>query len=323
MPVPDRERGAALLTVLLLVAIISVMAGTALEKMRLSTRLASNAVAGSQARAWAQAAETMALLKVTDVLGRDASRVTLAGNWSNTPVPLPIPEGTAVARVRDGGNCFNLNGLVTETTPGVYAAYAPAMVQFTNLMRLVGVTGQNPEAITAATTDWIDSGNDPLPNGAEDSSYKGYRTANTLMADVSELRAVSGMTAETYARLRPWLCTLPKAEPSKVNVNTLLPEQAPLLAMLLPQSVAPQTISGLLLRRPPQGYESVTAFWQGLALGGQAAGPEAERQTAITTQWFALDIQVVLNDAELEQHGLIDATRLPARIVSRAWGERS
>ena len=323
MQVPDRERGAALLTVLLLVAVISVMAGTALEKMRLSTRLAGNAVAGSQARAWAQAAETMALLKVTDVLGRDAARVTLAGNWSNTPVPLPIPNGTAVARVRDGGNCFNLNGLVTEVSPGTFVAYAPTVVQFARLMRLVGVTGQSPEAIAAATADWIDSGNDPLPNGAEDNSYKGYRTGNTLMADVSELRAVTGMTAETYARLRPWICVLPKAAPSRINVNTLLPEQAPLLAMLLPDTVGPQSISALLLRRPPQGYESAGAFWQGLALNGAAAGPEVEKQTAITTQWFALDIQVVLPDAEVEQHGLIDATRLPARIVSRAWGERS
>ncbi|MDQ2892789.1 MAG: type II secretory pathway protein, partial [Pseudomonadota bacterium] len=55
--VPARERGAALLTVLLLVAVIAVLAGTALERLRLTTRLAGNAAAGAQARAYAEAAE--------------------------------------------------------------------------------------------------------------------------------------------------------------------------------------------------------------------------------------------------------------------------
>ena len=41
----ERERGAALLTVLLLVAIIAVLAGAALERLRLTTRLAGNALA--------------------------------------------------------------------------------------------------------------------------------------------------------------------------------------------------------------------------------------------------------------------------------------
>src|SRR3546814_7059773 len=54
------------------------------------------------------------------------------------------------------------------------------------------------------------------------------------MADVSELRAVRGVTPKIYARLKPWLCVLPVAEPVQLNVNTLAPAQAPLLAMLLP-----------------------------------------------------------------------------------------
>ena len=52
----DRERGAALLTVLLLVAVIAVLAATALERLRVSTRLAGNAAALDQARGLAFAA---------------------------------------------------------------------------------------------------------------------------------------------------------------------------------------------------------------------------------------------------------------------------
>lgn len=326
---PD-ERGAALLTVLLLVAVISVLAATALEKLRLSTRLAGNAVAGEQARAYGYAAETLALSRVNDLLGQAEQAkqgVTLAGGWSGRPFNLPVPGGLATARVRDGGNCFNLNGLVVETTPGVYAAYSPARLQFSRLMRLVGVPAAVTDGIADATSDWIDSDTAPLQGGAEDGAYTGaatpYRTANTLMADISELRAVTGVTPEIYARLRPWLCALPVAKPSTINVNTLLPEQAPLFAMLLPDTLSVEAARQLILKRPPQGFESTTAFWSLPALNGVTAPQDAMAQTDITTRWFALQVDVTLGNTALEQRSVIDATRLPARLVSRSWGEPS
>lgn len=322
---PERasERGAALLTVLLLVAVIAVLAGTALEKLRLSTRIAGNAVALDQARAYSYAAEVLAVTKISDLLARDATRVTLAGGWSDRPYPLPIDGGVATARITDGGNCFNLNGLVTQVSPGVYAAYMPAVTQFARLIRLTGAPAASPEAIAAATADWIDSDGNAIDGGAEDAAYHGYRTANTLIGDPSELRAVSGVTPEIYARLRPWICALPRAEPSKLNVNTLLPEQAPLFAMLLPDTLSVEGARQLLLRRPPFGFASTSEFWKAPALSAITAAPDAVGQTAVTTTWFALRVDVALGDAELEDHALIDATRLPARLALRQWGEPS
>ncbi len=119
---PGGETGAALLTVLLLVALIAVIAGTALERLRLATQLGGNAVALDQARSYAFAAETLAITRISALLERNPTRVTLAGGWSGRPIPLPIPGGGASATITDGGNCFNLNGLVTETSRGVYAA---------------------------------------------------------------------------------------------------------------------------------------------------------------------------------------------------------
>ena len=66
---PPKERGAALLTVLMLVAVIAVIAAGALEKLRLATRLTANAVGIEQARAYAQAAEALAVARVTTLLG--------------------------------------------------------------------------------------------------------------------------------------------------------------------------------------------------------------------------------------------------------------
>src|ERR1700761_6750200 len=319
----NTERGAALLTVLLLVAVIAVLAGTALEKLRLSTKVGANAVALDQARAYSQAAEILAVTKVGALLARAPTKVTLAGGWSDKPFPLPIPGGIATARVSDGGNCFNLNSLVVRTGPDTYAAYSPARLQFARLIRLVGAPTSAPDAVAAATADWIDSDNAPVEQGAEDGSYTGYRPGDTLMADPSELRAVSGVTPEVYAKLRPWICTLPRAEPSRININTLLPEQAPLFAMLLPDTLSVEGARQLLLKRPPAGYSSTSAFWQLPALSAITAAPDAVAQTSVTTTWFALRVDVRLGDAELEDHGLIDATRLPARLATRQWGEPS
>ncbi len=317
----ERERGAALLTVLLLVAVIATLAATALEKLHVSTRLATNARAIDQARGFALAAEVLATSRVSTLLAQNPDRISLAGGWSDKPFALPIPGGLATARVTDGGNCFNLNGLVVQSNGGAaYAAYSPAITQFARLMRLVNVRGP-AESIAAATADWIDTDSSPLPGGAEDSSYFDYRTGGTLMADPSELRAVSGVTSEVYAAIRPWVCALPKAAPSMINVNTLTPEQAPLIAMLLPDTLSVAGARSLLLKRPALGFEAASDFWKLPALSAITADPGAQAQTAVTTKWFALKVDVNLGGNIVQERGVMDATQLPARLVSRQWGE--
>lgn len=324
---PERERGAALLTVLLLVAIVSILAATALERLRLSTRLVGNAAAIEQGRAYANAAETLALQRISRLLGANPNRVTLAGDWSDRPFGLPLPGGgVATARVTDGGGCFNLNGLVIRGEAAVLIANPVARTQFARLMRLTGTPPQVAEQVAAGASDWIDSDDQTQPQGAEDAAYlRGetpYRTAGTLMADPSELRAVAGVTPELYAGLRRWLCALPLAAPATLNVNTLTPEQAPLVAMLFPDTLTVDLARQALLRRPPQGFDSPTQFLNAFSANGGVA-PDNPGTFGITSRWFALRIDVALGDATVEEHALVDANRLPATLVSRQWGEQS
>lgn len=312
----ENERGAALLTVLLLVAVIAVMAAASLEKLRLATRLAGNAAQIEQARSFAEAGEALALSKVDQLLGASPDRVTLAGGWSNTPFGLPLPGGAATARVTDGGNCFNLNSLVMPVTPGVYASNPPARIQFARLMRLLQVPAQVAEQVAAGASDWIDTDADQQVMGAEDGAYLGhdpaYRTAGTLMADPSELRAVAGVTPELYAQLRPWLCTLPVAETTAINVNTVTPEQAPLLAMLS-ETASVEAVRAALLKRPAEGWANAGAFWTQAGVSGAGGG--------VTSKWFALRVDVASGRGTVNERALIDARRLPARLVARQWGE--
>jgi general secretion pathway protein K len=297
-----------------------VMAATALERLRLATSLSANAVALDRARGFAYAAETLATTRVTSLLSRDIDRVTLDSGWSGRPFGLPIPGGTATARVVDGGNCFNLNSLVRRTQDGAYAADGGAVTQLARLARLLRVSGG--DGIAAAAADWIDGDDAALPGGAEDAAYRGYRTAGTLMADVSELRAVKGVTAEAYRVLRPWLCALPVTDRATLNVNTLAPEQAPLLAMLLPDTLGVAHAEAALQRRPPFGYGTTDAFWNQLATtGGVTSGIDVKGQTDVKTHWFALRVDVLSGTSELHEQALIDARRLPARLVARQWGD--
>ena len=324
--IPVRERGAALLTVLMLVAIIAVMAGAALEKLRLSTRLAGNAAAGEQARAYALAAETLATTRIGAMLEASPKRVTLQGDWSGRPFGMPLPGGGfATARVRDGGNCFNLNSLVSGRA-GAYVTDPLMRPQFVRLMRLLDVPVQVAEQIAAGTADWIDSDQAQQAMGAEDAAYLNretpYRTADTLMTDPSEIRAVAGVTPQIYATLKPWICTLPIAQAAPINVNTLLPEQAPILAMLFPDTMSIAGARQMILQRPPQGVGSTDVFFKSAALQGNA-NADGERGTAIVSKWFTLQIDVTIGTTVLQEHALIDATTLPARLVSRQWGEDS
>lgn len=319
--VPATERGAALLTVLLIVALIAVIAATSLEKLRLATRLTGNAQAVDQARAYAFAAETLMLTRIDQWQGVPISGGAPAESGIGRPYQLDVPGGVVAASAGDGGNCFNLNELVQPLGEGRFISRPSAIEQFARLMRLLGIDDRAARGVAAAAADWIDSDDVPQPLGAEDGRYAGYRTGNTLMGDPSELRAVMGVTPAIYAALRPYLCALPTTAPAQINVNTLRPERAALVAMLLPDTLGVARAQAMVQARPRGGYASTFDFWRMAAAAGITPDPAASGQVAVSTDWFALSIRVTQGDTELTEEALVDATRRPARLVTRSWGE--
>lgn len=321
------ERGAALLTVLMLVAIMAVISAGALEKLRLATRLAQNSSAIDQARAFGMAAEAIAVARIDDLVEADAARTTLVGGWNGRETRIPVPGGVASVTVRDGGNCFNLNSVVEGAPPGDLKPRPFGVQQFVDLMLTLGVDRSEAGLVAASLADWIDSDDIPAPGGAEDAVYADrpapYRAANTLLADPSELRAVAGVTPELYAHLRPWICALPTPDLSPINVNTLSVDQAPLFVMLLPNQIDVPRARQLLAERPGGGYSSLFDFWRIPALDALVPSQEALGQTSLRTRWFELEIAVKLGETELQERALIDARITPAKLVQRQWGEPS
>lgn len=324
--VPQRERGAALLAVLLLVAITGAVAAAALESLRLSRGIAENAAALQQARAYADGVEQLALLTLDDRIAESPDRTTLDGNWNGALRRVAFPDGAvAEMRVRDGGNCFNVNSVV-EGDPRTRLARRPSGVsQFAGLMTALGVSQAEAGRIAEAAADWVDSDAEPGPAGAEDSAYAAgeapYRTGNTLFADPGELRALAGVSPDLYRRLRPWLCALPTSDLSPLNINTLLPEQAPLLAMLAPGQLSVEGARAVIAGRPSGGWANQVEFWRIEALSELNVPLDVQVQPQLRTYWFALEIAVMVGEARFDEHLLVDARLQPSRAIARRWGE--
>lgn len=325
MKVPRQERGAALLAVLLLVAVMGALAAAALEKLRLSTALAVNAAALDQARGFAVGIESLMALRIDDLIALAPERTTLAGGWNGERRRLPLPGGgLAEATVRDGGNCFNVNS-VGEGNVGMPIVSRPSgIAQLAALLRTIEVPQGDAARIAEAAADWVDSDTQPNRQGAEDRDYIGaeqpYRAGNTLFADVSELRAVAGMTPEIYAAAKPWLCALPTTDLSPINVNTLLPDQAPLIVMLAPEQISLDSARRVISERPASGWTSLADFWEVRALAGIVPQLDVQVQPQLRTRWFALELMIELQGAQLVETALIDARIAPARVSVRRWG---
>ena len=324
-PIRPGERGAALLAVLLLVAGMGALTAAALEKLRLSTALAVNTAALDQARAYAIGVESLLALRIDDLIAASPERTTLAGGWNGETRQVPLPGGgLALATIRDGGNCFNINSVADGRLATALTPRASGMAQFTALLRLLEVPEGIAVRIADSAGDWVDSDANPNRQGAEDPVYAGaeqpYRAANTLFADVSELRAVNGMTAEIYDRMKPWLCALPTTELSPVNVNTLMPEQAPLLAMLAPEQIGIARARQAIAGRPAAGWDSLTDFYRGPAMEGVLLPLDVQMQPQLRTTWFAVELVIELSGAELRETALVDARLSPARVAVRRWG---
>lgn len=317
-----KERGAALLSVLLLVAVMAVISATALDRLTLATRLAGATASSDQARAFAFAAEELVLRRAAD-LAQSRRR-----DWLMRDYPLPLPGGRAIGKLADATNCFNLNGLVAETGQGRFSQRPLAVQQFAALARFAGINEGEAAAIAASAADWIDSDSVPGPLGAEDAAYRGmtpaYLPGNTLMADISELKAVRGVTPAHYARLKRWLCTLPVAEPQRININSLAPAEAELAAMLWSERLTPAMVRAALAGRPADGYGSATRFWQSSVFQGLTPPQDIAEQIVTSPRWILLTSQVQLGDSMLDVRSLIDIRRdagpVQPRIVERQWG---
>jgi len=209
-----RERGIALITAVLMVALGTMLAVDVGYRGFLDQRRSGTLFALDQAYEIALGAEAWA----ADFLKKDQqdSKTDHFGEiWAQPLPPLPIEGGTVEGRLEDMQGRFNINSLITAE-----GTTDPEAVK--RLERIFAVLEVEP-AWASAIADWIDSDAQPgFPDGAEDSVYTGqdppHLAANMPVTRVSELMVLPGFGAERYARVRPYLSALPVG--TRLNVCT-------------------------------------------------------------------------------------------------------
>ncbi|WP_457007250.1 type II secretion system minor pseudopilin GspK [Luteimonas sp. A537] len=316
------ERGAALLTVLLLVAVMAVLLVAVLDDIRFGLRRTGNAQALVQAQWYALGSEALARSRIAQLDAGDR-RTTLVGNWNGRPFVFPIDGGAMRVRIDDGTACFNLNSVV-EGVAGQWSRREAGVRQYLALLRALEFDPVQAATLSDALVDWIDSDQLPGPAGAEDAAYAtrgpGHRTAGALLAEASELRAIAGHDAAAYARLRPHVCALPDSTLAPVNVNTLEDDDAVVLAMLSDNALDIGAARRVIAARPAGGWLDVTAFaTQPPVLAARLSNPVLE-QLRVRTRYFKLRTEVEYNGAEVVLSALLDSdSDDPARLVARRW----
>lgn len=298
-PAAEGQRGAALLSALLLVSLVAMIGVAVVDDIRFAVHRSTNAHERDQALRYAMGAETLARQIIHRSWQAQPHRSTLTDPWAAQGASFPIDGGVVSGGIRDGGNCFNLNSL---GGPPDDAQAALSAAQFQNLATAVGLDADSAEALAAALSDWIDADTAPRPRGAEDAAYMRlsppYRTGNTLVGDVSELRAVRGFSAAVYARLRPFVCAPPTTRASGINLNTLLPDQAPLLVMAFGPELSLAAARRMIETRPMSGYGRIDDALAARELASIEVPAAVRDQLALTTRRFVVETRVTYHAAE-------------------------
>lgn len=304
-----RQRGVALLTVLLVVFLAAATATALLASLQLDLRRLQTASHLHQARQYALGMEAWA----QRVLARDAQRGRSdhAGEaWARLPLRLDVDGGEVGGWLVDLEGRFNVNNLVTATG-GIDAG------QLALLGRLLAVLGL-PPGLAATIADWVDADAVVRPGGAESADYAlldpPYGAPDRPLASVSELRGVRGLEPALYARLEPHVSVLPG--PTPINVNTA---GGALLAAVAAVDGAVPDPAALAARRPAQGYETVAAFLREAGIGDAAATGVA---LDVASRHFLLLAEARVGGVHARLRSVLerDGAR-PPRVLSRSFAD--
>lgn len=317
-----REEGAALLTVLLLVAVMSALAVGVLDDIRFGLRRTANAETVGQAQWYALGAETVARARLARLAARDPLR-TPAGEWNGRWLLYPIDNGAIRVRITDAGACFNLNSVV-QGAREQWARRELGLSQFIGLLRALDVSPRDAEQLVETLADWIDTDGNRSALGGEDDAYiraaPPYRTSGTLLSEVSELRAIRGFTPEIYARIRPFVCALPTADLSPINVNLLDEGKAALLTMLMDGQLDPRAAADIIKSRPNGGWQTVEEFWNNPLLRQHLPTDGALDQVSLRTRFFSLQAEIDYAGSEAVMTSLLEQPAAgPIRLAARRW----
>ncbi len=326
------DKGAVLLTTLLVMSLMSALAVAMMDDIRIAIKRAGNIQAHAQADWYVKAAEDFAVSYLTD------NFLSLKPSEQNTALKnpiqsaLPLEGGVMTLTIMDGSQCFPLSSLQSvrsdngndfeneedeEFDDSDDAGPSRADEYLKNLFIALNIPDLEAGNLIAAIIDWQDSDQQMVTNGAEDYSYLAlnppYRTSNAPFLTVSELRAVRGMNEEIMQIIAPFICAGDKDRTTpEVNINTLGPQHLPLLGALIGEDEE-NFAAEILQARPGGGFEEDLAA-ELTAIGIDAVKAPRDIIYAPSHLWLEADI-----DFGLARRTVLLEFRIDSGEVTRTY----
>ncbi|HDV8498612.1 TPA: type II secretion system minor pseudopilin GspK [Enterobacter bugandensis] len=267
-----KQKGVALLVALILLVMMSALAAKISQQFCRNLQKTHYQVSQQQLRWAMQAQEKVVKDRLqTDATGENKA-LNLDGDW-HQPLETRGEDYTVVSQVEDAQDCFNVNNLLAaEKIPqGQNAPAVPEKPRNEQIVEQIltesGISHTTAEEVYQQLVDYLDGDATTAKDGAESDAWAGVvparQPANQMMRTIAEIKQLPAFPVAAYPKVSKLLCALPDSA-SKVDVNTLKPEQAPLLAALFPGKLTEDDAVRLIDSRPETGWENMETFSKAL-----------------------------------------------------------
>ncbi|WP_395279162.1 type II secretion system minor pseudopilin GspK [Enterobacter bugandensis] len=267
-----KQKGVALLVVLILLVMMSALAAKISQHFCRNLQKTHYQVSQQQLRWAMQAQEKVVKDRLqTDATGENKA-LNLDGDW-HQPLETRGEDYTVVSQVEDAQDCFNVNNLLAaEKIPqGQNAPAVPEKPRNEQIVEQIltesGISHTTAEEVYQQLVDYLDGDATTAKDGAESDAWAGVlparQPANQMMRTIAEIKQLPAFPVAAYPKVSKLLCALPDSA-SKVDVNTLKPEQAALLAALFPGKLTEDDAVRLIDSRPETGWEDMETFSKAL-----------------------------------------------------------
>ncbi len=321
------QKGVALIVILLLLAVMVSVAASMADRLFTQFKRAQNQINYQQAYWYSLSVEALAKYGIEQSYQDNPDSINLSQPWANEFNSLPLDYGTVSGKLIDAQACFNINALAgLEASAG--GSQVPFLVaRFQNLLEELEVENYQAETISQSLWEYTDS-NDSVnsPSGAEDSYYESlspaYLSANTLLADSSELRAVKEVSGDAMEKINPMICALPTSD-LRLNVNTIPVEHAALLVAMFYPNLSASQAKEVLDGRGPDGWASIDDFMSQAVLSSLSdeVKKEVKGYLSVDSKYFEMDAEVLVDNSRVRLRSLLFSDdKKTATVVRRRFG---
>jgi len=230
-----RERGVAIISVLLTVALATIIVSGLFLREHITVRSVENRVDLTQAR-WIERAAIDWSKVILAADGRQNKLDHLGEPWAVPVLDTRLDEtvtagakiddearaATLSGQMIDAQSMFNLNNLVIKSQENGISISQNSVAAFQKLLGILAL----PESVASAVASRLLAAAEPPADSSE-------LVGVLPMLRVNDLLSVRGVTPEIVQALEPYVIFIPSSQPTKLNVNTASAEVmlAPLHAL--------------------------------------------------------------------------------------------